>query len=73
MDTFIDWVYKTVKGWSNSTFAIVMGVTAFLGFYALSVFLKANKKESAKVSKPSALFWAIIMVVILMFLPNIRY
>ena len=73
MDTFIDVIYKTVRGWTNSTFAIVMGVIAFLGFYAISVFLKANKKESAKVSKPSALFWAIIMVILLMVLPNIRY
>ncbi len=73
MDTIIDYVYKTVRGWSNATFAIIMGVVAFLGFYWLSIFLKANKKESSKVSKPSSLFWAIIAVIILIVLPNIRY
>ena len=73
MDTIIDFVYKAVRGWSNATFTIIMGVIAFLGFYWLSIFLKANKKESAKVSKPSSLFMAMIAVAAIIVLTYLRY
>ena len=73
MDRIINFVYNFVRDWSNATFYIIMGVVAGLGFYFLSLFLKANKKEAPKVSKVSYLLMAIFMIVVVVVLTNIRY
>lgn len=72
-DRVSNFVYSFVRDLSNSTFCIIMAVLITLGFYCLSRFLKANKKESAKVSKVSQLLSAIIIIIVFIMLVNIRY
>ncbi len=72
-DRITNFVYETVRGWSNTTFIIIAGVLITLGFLFIGNFLKANKKEAPKVSKPSQLLWSIVMLVAFMVLVGIRY
>ena len=72
-DRVSNFVYSFVRDLSNATFCIIMAVLITLGFYCLSRFLKANKKESAKVSKVSQLLSAIIIIIVFIMLVNIRY
>lgn len=69
----VNFVYTFVRDLSNTTFYIIMALLITLGFYFLSLFLKANKKESSKVSKPSRLFIAIFILIIFVALATIRY
>lgn len=73
MDRFINYVYELVQSISNTTFIIIMGTLFTLGFYFFSLFLKANKKESAKIAKPSKLLMAIFIIAVIVVLTNIRY
>ena len=61
-DRIVNFVYSFIKDMSSTTFYIMMGVIITLAFYNLSVFLKANKKESAKVSKISRLLITIFIL-----------
>ena len=72
-DRIVNFVYEFIGDLSNSTFIIVAAVLATLSFYFLGNFLKANKKEAPKVSKPSQLLWSIIMLVAFVLIVNIRY
>ena len=72
-DRFVNFVYDVVRSWSNTTFIIVAAVTATLGFYFVGNFLKANKKESSKVLKPSQILLSILMLIVFVVLVKIRY
>lgn len=72
-DRITNFIYTFVRDLSNTTFYIMMGILITLGFYCLSRFLKANKKETAKVSKVSQLLISIIIMVVFIILTNIRY
>ena len=73
MDRIVNYIYNFVRDIPNTTFIIIMGIIATLGFYFFSLFLKANKKDSTKISKPSYLLSAILFIVIVIVLTNIRY
>ena len=72
-DRIVNFVYDMVRSWSSTTFYIIVGVIVTLGFLFIGHFLKANKKEAPKVSKPSYLVWSILMIVVFVALINIRY
>jgi len=72
-DRTVNFIYNLVRDLSNTTFTIIMAVIITLGFYSLLVFLKANKKEQAKVSKISSLLTSIFFLVVFIILINIRY
>ena len=72
-DRFVNLVYETVRGWSSTMFIIIAGVLITLGFLFIGNFLKANKKEAPKVSKPSQLLWSIVMLIAFVVLVSIRY
>ena len=73
MDTIINYVYSFFRDMKQSTFYIIMGVVAFFAFYFLSLFLKANKKESAKVAKISCLLMTVFLIVVIVVLTKLRY
>ena len=72
-DRIVNVVYEFVRSLSNTTFIIIAGVLITLGFLFIGNFLKANKKEAPKVSKPSQLLWSIVVLIIFVVLVNIRY
>lgn len=72
-DRVVNFVYDAVRSWSSTTFYIIVGAVFTLGFFFIGNFLKANKKEAPKVSKPSQLIWSILMLVVFILLINIRY
>lgn len=71
-DRIVNFVHQFIGEMSNTTFYIVMGVIITLGFYFLSLFLKANKKEEPKAKKLSMLFMAIFTLVVFIIMANIR-
>ena len=71
-DRITNFIYEAVRSWSDTTFAIVVGVVFTLGFLFIGNFLKANKKEEPKISKPSQLLWSIVMLIVFILLINIR-
>ncbi len=71
-DRFVNFIYETVRSWSDVTFAIIVGVVVTLSFLFVGQFLKANKKEAPKISKPSRLLWSIVLLVVFVLLVNIR-
>lgn len=73
MDRIINYVYNFVQELPNSTFIVIMGTLVALGFYFFSMFMKANKKDSGKISKISRLLTTLLLIVIIMVLTNIRY
>lgn len=72
-DRVVNFVYEFVRELSNTTFIIVAAILATLGFLFVGNFLKANKKESPKLAKPSQILWAIVMLVLFVVFVNIRY
>jgi len=72
-DRVVNFIYNFVRDLSNTTFTIIMAVLITLGFYFLLLFLKANKKEQAKVLKVSRLLISIFILVVFVVLANIRY
>ena len=72
-DRITNFIYETVRGWTDTNFAIIAGVLITLGFLFIGNFLKANKKEEPKVSKPSQLLWSLVMLAVFVLLVNIRY
>ena len=71
-DRMVNAVYEFIRSLSNITFIIIVAVLITLGFYFIGNFLKANKKEAPKVSKPSQLLWAIVMIVLFVVMVTIR-
>lgn len=71
-DRIVNFVHQFIGEMSNTTFYIVMGVIITLGFYFLSLFLKANKKEEPKAKKLSMLFMSIFTLVVFIIMANIR-
>ena len=71
-DRVVNFAYNLVRDLSNTTFYIIMGVLITLGFYFLSLFLKANKKEAPKVAKISYLLISIFLLVVFVVLANMR-
>lgn len=71
-DRIVNALYEFIRSLSNTTFIIIVAVLVTLGFLFVGNFLKANKKESSKVSKFSQLLWAVVMIVLLIILVNIR-
>ena len=71
-DGIVNFVHQIIGDMSNTAFYILMGVLITLGFYFLSVFLKANKKEEPKAKKLSMLLMAILTLVIFIVIANIR-
>ena len=72
-DRIVNFVYNFVRDLSNATFCIIMAILVTFGFYCIGQFLKANKKEEAKVNQVSKLILAILMIVLVITLANIRY
>ncbi|MBQ7798773.1 MAG: hypothetical protein IJ371_06600 [Clostridia bacterium] len=72
-DRIVNAIYEFVRSLSETTFLAIAGLLIVLGFYFIGNFLKANKKEAPKVSKPSQLLWAILMLVAFIVVINIRY
>ena len=72
MDRFVNYIYELVQGIPNTIFIIIMGTLVALGFYFFSLFLKANKKDSSKLVKPSHLLMAIFIIAVIVILTNIR-
>ncbi len=73
MDRIINYIYNFIQDIPNTTFIVIMGALVALGFYFFSLFLKANKKESPKLSKVSHLLTAIFIIVVIVVITNIRY
>jgi len=71
-DRIVNAVYEFVRSLSTTTFIIVASILITLGFLFVGNFLKANKKEAPKVSKPSQILWAIVMLVLFVVLVTIR-
>ena len=71
-DRIVNFVHQIIGDMSNTAFYILMGVLITLGFYFLSLFLKANKKEEPKAKKLSMLLMAILTLVIFIVIANIR-
>lgn len=71
-DRIVNFVHQIINDMSNTSFYIMMGVVITLGFYFLSVFLKANKKEEPKAKKLSMLMMSIFTLVVFIVLANIR-
>ena len=71
-DRVVNFIYSTIRGWSNLTFIIVAASLVTLGFLFIGNFLKANKKESPKFSKPSQLLWSIVMLITFVVIVTIR-
>ena len=71
-DRIVNFVHQIINDMSNTAFYILMGVVITLGFYFLSVFLKANKKEEPKAKKLSMLLMSIFILVVFIILANIR-
>lgn len=72
-DRIVNFIYQLIRGWSNTAFIIVASIIITLGFLFIGNFLKANKKESSKVSKPSQLLLSILMIAVFVVLVKIRY
>lgn len=73
MDTIINYIYSFFRNMKQSTFYILMGVTAFLAFYIFSLFLKANKKDSTKILKVSYLLMTIFLIILIVAFTRFRY
>lgn len=71
-DRIVNAVYEFIRSLSNTSFIIIVAVLITLGFYFIGNFLKANKKEAPKVSKPSQLLWAVVMLVLFIVMVTIR-
>lgn len=71
-DRITNFVYSFIRDMTNTTFYIMMGVLITLGFYFLSLFLKANKKEDTKIKKISYLLITIFILVVFMFIASVR-
>lgn len=71
-DRFVNYITAIVRDLKNTHFIIFASVLAVLGFYFLSLFLKANKKEAPKVNKISYLLTSILMIVLFVILIRIR-
>lgn len=71
-DRVTNFVYSFIRDMSTSSFYIMMGALITLGFYFLALFMKANKKEEAKVKKPSYLLITIFIMIVFIFIASIR-
>ena len=71
-DRVVNALYEFIRSLSNTTFIIIVAVLITLGFWFVGNLLKANKKESSKVSKFSQLLWAVVMLVLFILLVHIR-
>lgn len=71
-DRVVNALYEFIRSLSNITFIIIVAVLITLGFLFVGNFLKANKKESSKVSKFSQLLWAVVMMILFILLVHIR-
>lgn len=72
MGRIVNQIFGFVRNWNIKTFYTVAGLVFVLGVYFIGMFLKANKKESAKVAKISYLLISIFMLIILILLFKIR-
>ncbi|MFQ6723750.1 MAG: hypothetical protein ACLRFE_00255 [Clostridia bacterium] len=72
-DRFINYLTEFMRGLSNTTFTILASTIITLGFFFLGNFLKANKKEAPKVSKPSQILWSVVMLVAFVVVVTLRY
>lgn len=71
-DRITNYVTTFVRDLKSTHFIILASVFAVLGFYFLGLFLKANKKEAARINKISYLFTCILMIVLFVALVRIR-
>ena len=71
-DRITNFVYSFIRDMTNTSFYIMMGVLITLGFYFLSLFLKANKNEDSKIKKPSYLFITLFILLVFTFIAGIR-
>ena len=71
-DRFINYITTIIRDLKSTHFIILVSVFAVLGFYFLALFLKANKKEEAKVNKISYLLTSILMIVFFVVLVRFR-
>ena len=71
-DRLVNSIYSFIRGLSNTTFYIIMAVVIVGGFYFLGAFLKANKKESPKLSKVSYVLTAVFLIAVFVFLASVR-
>ena len=71
-DRISNFVYEFVRDLSSTTFYIIMAILIVSGFYFLSLFLKANKKEAPKLAKFSYVLTAVFLIVVFVLLASIR-
>ncbi len=71
-DRITNYVTMFVRDLKGTYFIILASILAVLGFYFLGLFLKANKKEAARVNKISYLLTCILMIVLFVVLVRIR-
>ena len=71
-DRITNYITGLVRDLSSKSFIILAAILATLSFYFLGLFLKANKKESPKLSKISYLLTSILMFILFVILVRIR-
>ena len=71
-DRLINYITTIVRNLKSTHFIILAAILATFGFYFLSLFLKANKKEAPKVNKISYLLTSILMIILFVILVRIR-
>ena len=72
MGRVVNQIFSFIRNWDIKTFYTVVGLVFVLGVYFIGIFLKANKKESSKISKISYLLISIFMLIVLILLFKIR-